>query len=559
SALAAASIYTTGQAFFAGGINKNGPSSVIDIFNIASASWTTAQLSVARYNLCAVSISSLNVIFFAGGNDYLKVYKTIDIYITQASTWIVYNLTFARTEFSASALPEIGLVFFAGGRGDQNQDLNTVEIFDVVNVQFSIYTLNSARRSLISLSVPKSNLVYFVGGLQYYDAFFPRYMSDVDYFFFSNGTISQDVFFLPVGKAFVAGASLPIQSLVFIAGGETGLNSFFLNQVNIYGGCSSGYIQTINPSSCQLCQAGSFCHYGETIPQPCPTGYYCPSGLTNIFPCPAGTYGSSTGYKNINECIKCPSGKYNTLSAQTSPNSCLPCYPGSYCNSGSAFPRDCANNYYCPDPTSMIACPPGTFRISENSQFVSDCQPCPPGSFCPGNGNYATPCNPGFYASKNGSSACEICPSGSFCQFGATTPQICAVNTIAQKGSSACTPCEIGQYTNGPGYSSCLVCLNSYWTTDNWWCQDKYQRLISVTIWLGSIISVIITFVKVRMFFKKRIMKLRLADIPITFKNIILYHRHINNRNTYLKSLITRVEEAHNDQQYRNYEDEIRG
>ena len=42
-------------------------SNVVDIFNATSGIWTTAALSVARWNLAATSLPNLGVAIFAGG------------------------------------------------------------------------------------------------------------------------------------------------------------------------------------------------------------------------------------------------------------------------------------------------------------------------------------------------------------------------------------------------------------------------------------------------------------------------------------------------------------
>ncbi len=42
-----------------------GPYNAVDLYNSASGTWSTAQLSVARYHLAATSVG--NVAFFAGG------------------------------------------------------------------------------------------------------------------------------------------------------------------------------------------------------------------------------------------------------------------------------------------------------------------------------------------------------------------------------------------------------------------------------------------------------------------------------------------------------------
>ncbi len=43
-----------------------GFSNAVDLYNTASGTWSTAQLSVARYHLAATSVG--NVAFFAGGH-----------------------------------------------------------------------------------------------------------------------------------------------------------------------------------------------------------------------------------------------------------------------------------------------------------------------------------------------------------------------------------------------------------------------------------------------------------------------------------------------------------
>ena len=43
----------------------NGGSNAVDLYNSASGTWSTAQLSVARYGLAATSVG--NVAIFAGG------------------------------------------------------------------------------------------------------------------------------------------------------------------------------------------------------------------------------------------------------------------------------------------------------------------------------------------------------------------------------------------------------------------------------------------------------------------------------------------------------------
>ena len=44
-----------------------GVSNAVDIFDVVSGAWSTAALSVARWNLAATSLPNLGVAIFAGG------------------------------------------------------------------------------------------------------------------------------------------------------------------------------------------------------------------------------------------------------------------------------------------------------------------------------------------------------------------------------------------------------------------------------------------------------------------------------------------------------------
>jgi len=556
NSLAAASI-GDGYVLFAGGVNNDGPQNVVDIYDCKNKSWSISYLSSKRLNIASSSISRLNLIFFGGGDDVLNVYPSVDVYNVYTKTWYLYNMTTARTQCAASSLPNLGLVFFAGGRDRYNQDLDSIEIFDVNNFVFYPAYLSQPRRSLMAAAIPSLNRVFFLGGEQYFYGFIAIFADIADYIDFNIG--KQSSFKLANGIANGASALLTKQDLVIFAGGESSSNPIYVNQVNVFGGCEIGKYQSINPNQCNNCFPGYVCQFGNTNPVICPKGYYCiGNSQNNLIPCPSGSYSSSTGLKSIDECTKCPTGTYNTQNGQTSTDSCLPCYLGSICNRGSVFPKDCPSNYYCPDSSSLISCPSGTYTTTANT-LESSCIPCSQGSYCPGNGQFPSPCSPGTYASKNGSSACETCPEGHFCQFASIAPIICAKDTYAGKGSAACTPCEDGQYTLGQGYSSCTTCLNGFWNIGNWWCQDTYQRLITVVIWIGSVFSVIITFFKLRLFIRRRIRKLKHYDYQPSLKNILFMESIIQQKKKYNSSLIAKIDEANVEYMYRNFDKELHG
>jgi hypothetical protein len=47
---------------------SNGPSNVVDIFNVTAGTWSTAALSQARRYLAATSLPDAGVAIFAGGS-----------------------------------------------------------------------------------------------------------------------------------------------------------------------------------------------------------------------------------------------------------------------------------------------------------------------------------------------------------------------------------------------------------------------------------------------------------------------------------------------------------
>ena len=543
------------MVFFGGGYNSFSVIDVVDIYDAKSSQWTTSKLTAPRFNIASTGISLLGLVFFGAGENQYTVFNNVDIYVTSQNYWLLYNLTIPRSQCASTSLPQAGLVFFAGGRDVSDQELNSIEIFDAINFVFYQAFLSSPRKSLLAGSIPNMNIVFFISGFYLEYNVLPIYSPVIDYINFNNDTSSS--FSISFGYANSAISILPYQNLIVIAGGENGKDTNFLNQVNFYGSCNLGQYQTINPLQCNPCPPGFACPYGNTAPLICPKGYYCPSNNPKIIPCPAGTYNNNVGALVVQQCTKCPLGTYNTFSGQPSIDFCLPCFSGTFCKTGSVFPKDCPFNYYCPDTQTQIACPPGTYTESQDNTDISACLACPAGSYCSGNGNYITPCNPGTYADNNGSAYCKSCPIGHYCPFATVTPSICPQDSIALQGAPACSPCQNGQYTNGPGTSICIQCLNGFWNVNSWWCQTVYEKLITLTIWFGTIFSVILTIVKLRYFIKKRIRKLNYFDIPISIKNIINIENLIKNKSNY--PLLTRLTINDLENQYKNYDEEIRG
>jgi hypothetical protein len=132
------------------------PSSVVDIFNVTSGTWSTAALSQARGYLAATSLPNAGVAFFAGGQGiscevclgccrmgvcargmgegggeccWLMTCaclmpcacgggfsSVVDIFNVTSGTWSTAALSQARQKLAATSLPNAGVAIFAGGQ-----------------------------------------------------------------------------------------------------------------------------------------------------------------------------------------------------------------------------------------------------------------------------------------------------------------------------------------------------------------------------------------------------------------------------------------------------------
>jgi hypothetical protein len=144
------------KIFFAGGVNWdnyqslqwNGSSDNVDIYDVSSNAWSVAHLSKARENICAVAIG--NKVIFAGGTYFTKnptignpvgnASDVVDIYDLSTDSWSVAKLSVARTEISAVVIGNN--VYFAGGYGYGSSDnLNIVDVYNSGTNTWSISSL----------------------------------------------------------------------------------------------------------------------------------------------------------------------------------------------------------------------------------------------------------------------------------------------------------------------------------------------------------------------------------------------------------------------------------
>jgi predicted Ser/Thr protein kinase len=227
--------------FFGGGsVTFSNTIAQVDIYNVASGSWTTSNLSVARRNL--VATSSGNLVFFAGGWDGSSTsYNLVDIYNTLDGSWSTGNLSQSRYDLAATSVGNLAL--FGGGSGPSN----VVDIYNVTNNMWTTATLSQARSSLAATSVA-SQYALFAGG---YDGLTTS-SNVVDIYdswneIWSTATLSQ-------GRELLAATS--VGSLAFFGGGQTTSGNSASNVVDIFNSTSQTWsTATLSQSRTNLAAA----------------------------------------------------------------------------------------------------------------------------------------------------------------------------------------------------------------------------------------------------------------------------------------------------------------
>ena len=147
------------KILFAGGTDPDAiarGSSRVDIYDITTRSWSTAELSEPRENSEVVTYG--NKIFFAGGT------ATIDIYDVSTGIWTTTQLSEKRSELAATSVGN--KLFFGGGLVVFNSSptivSNKVDVYDVIADKWSTTNLSLGRYALSA--VPAGNKIYFAGG-----------------------------------------------------------------------------------------------------------------------------------------------------------------------------------------------------------------------------------------------------------------------------------------------------------------------------------------------------------------------------------------------------------
>ncbi len=226
------------KAYFAGGYNGTTCSSLVEVYDLTTGTWSTAgNLSVARELLLGTTTCG-SKIFFAGGYNLNVSLNTVDVFDTSTQQWTVEQLSAER--FSIASVSYGSKVLFAGGVqvGTSTARVDIVDIYDIATDVWSIDHLSVAREGIAAAVV--GDLAIFAGGLinggQYGGS------NRVDIYNFTTNTWSIDSLSQARGYA----SAVTIGNKVIIAGGATSVNHP-TDRVDIYD-ASTGTWSTTNIS-----------------------------------------------------------------------------------------------------------------------------------------------------------------------------------------------------------------------------------------------------------------------------------------------------------------------
>ncbi len=218
------------KAYFAGGggLFSGQESDVIDVYDSETGNWSTMQLSTPKNVMAAASVGTK--VIFAGGGSYnfptLTPSDVIEIYDVETGQWEYRQLSEGRGIMGVAVAD--GKVYFGGGTANGSVT-DVVDIFDVEND--TVTTLNLSQARAYSSAVAVGEKVIFAGGYGFpLDEF-----GEIDCFNTTQGTW-ESVAYLSEAKGLMAAAVLG--SKAYFAGGSSvqsnGNVETPYNKVNIY-------------------------------------------------------------------------------------------------------------------------------------------------------------------------------------------------------------------------------------------------------------------------------------------------------------------------------------
>ena len=138
-------------------------SSRVDIYDMITQAWSTAELSQRRSGIAAIAAG--DKIFFAGGGltdgAVDQLFSVVDIYDVSTNIWSVASLSEPRSYIAAATVGN--KVFFAGGEKDISHNTSTkVDIYDLSTNAWSSAALSVPRANISAVTV--NSKIYFAGG-----------------------------------------------------------------------------------------------------------------------------------------------------------------------------------------------------------------------------------------------------------------------------------------------------------------------------------------------------------------------------------------------------------
>ncbi len=164
-----ATVVSGNKIFFAGGLNGSPNSiSTVDIYDVVTDTWSVAHLSQGRAALSAAAAG--NKVLFAGGFYFLNNFgdllfsSVVDIYDVSTNTWSTSSLSIPRGMLTATAAGN--KIYFAGGVTLANPSDYTstdkIDIYDVNPGTWSSSQLSEGKGEHAAVAV--NNKIYWAGG-----------------------------------------------------------------------------------------------------------------------------------------------------------------------------------------------------------------------------------------------------------------------------------------------------------------------------------------------------------------------------------------------------------
>ncbi len=213
---------------FAGGETNAGFSSTVDIFDINSNTWSTAQLSEARSKISAVVLGKK--IYFGGGQRGQDNYSgRVDIYDTETNSWTVKDLilTYPTTLSGAAAGNK---VVFYGYVGIHIYDASTNNWSTISDPSYNNMDPNFSDWLFGITATSIGNKLYFAGGAgEYSNSNITTTYSSIRIFNIDIATWTYSSLNKPKGYA----AGIAVGNFNYWAGGYTGSSYIPLSIVTL--------------------------------------------------------------------------------------------------------------------------------------------------------------------------------------------------------------------------------------------------------------------------------------------------------------------------------------